>query len=56
MRKTTRLLTLLGTLCLASTSMLPAETMGTNPRPRPAFLTPTMEGVATAFILLLTGH
>ena len=55
MRKMIQSLTVLGTLCLLPTPAMYGETMGTNPRPRPAVTMSTLMGAVTSVIFSFMG-
>lgn len=53
MRKVLQSVTVLGIFCFLSTAAMHAETMGTNPRPRPAVMAPMIAEVITAMTVFL---
>lgn len=55
MRKTIQLLTLLGLLSVLPTARMYGETMGTNPRPRPAITMSTIVEAITFTVLSFMG-
>lgn len=55
MRKVLQAITVLGVLCFLSTATSYAETMGTNPRPRPIARMSVMDEMITAMTVFFAG-
>ncbi|MGI4826813.1 MAG: hypothetical protein ACRYFU_01260 [Janthinobacterium lividum] len=55
MQKVLQSLTIAGILCVVPTATLHAETMGTNPRPRPAVTVSMIDAVVVALSVFFAG-